>query len=64
MGNLKAIREARMAEASRYTIAAMAEVLGVSVPTYRDREEHPEKLTRGEADKLARHLGVAVDDLF
>ena len=64
MSNLKAIREGRMAEASRFTIAAMAEVLGVSVPTYRDREEHPEKLTRGEAEKLAKHLGVGVEDLF
>lgn len=64
MSKLRRLREARRDEASRYTIAAMAEALGVSVPTYRDREEHPEKLTRAEAERLAEHLGVSVEALF
>lgn len=64
MSNLRALREERRADAKRYTLEAMAEAAGVSVPTYLQLEEHPERLKLGQAERLARHLGVTVAELL
>ena len=64
MKGLRAIRKERASEAHRYTAKATAQAMGVSAPTYRKWEEHPERLSVGQARKLADYLGCSVDDLF
>ena len=50
-GNKTMLAKAR--KASGMTQAAAAAILGVSTPTYIDREEHPSKLTFGQFFELA-----------
>lgn len=38
--------------------------MGVSRVTYAKWEEHPERMSVGQARKLADYLGCSVDDLF
>ena len=69
MRGLEAIRkdrqEAAQAEAARYSVAACADALGVSVPTYCAIEADPgHKLTYDRARVLADHLGCEVTDIF
>lgn len=64
MRGLKAIRQQRASEARRYTVKATAKAMGVSEPTYRKWEVHPETMTIERAKKLADYLGCDVDDLF
>lgn len=61
---LREIREARMAEAKRYTIKAAAKAIGVSCPTYTKMERDPSRMTRAQAERAAALLGCDVDDLF
>jgi|GEM_PF-5051621 len=64
MKGLRAIRKERASEARRYTAKATAQAMGVSAPTYRKWEEHPESLTMEQARKLSDYLGCRIDDLF
>lgn len=64
MRGLRAIRQERASEARRYTAKATAQAMGVSAPTYRKWEAHPENLTMEQARKLADYLGCRVEDLF
>lgn len=64
MSKLKELREAKIKEAKRYTQAAMAKATGVSRPTYKLLEEHPERLTKQQAERLASHLGCETADIF
>lgn len=64
MNGLRAIRRQRASEARRYTAKATAAAMGVSAPTYRKWEEHPESLTMEQAARLADYLGCRIDDLF
>lgn len=69
MKGLEAIRkgkqEAAQAEAARYSAAACAEALGVSLPTYSAIEADPaHRLTFERARVLADHLGCDVTDIF
>lgn len=65
MSKLKDIRRAKQeAYRSRYSMGTIAQVLGVCRPTYRKIEEHPEKLTREQAEKLADYLDCDVEDIF
>ena len=61
---LREIREARMAEAKRYTVKAAARAVGVSCPTYTKMEKDPSRMTRAQAERAARLLGCDVDELF
>lgn len=69
MKGLMAVRkdkqQAAQAEAMRYSVAACAEAIGVSMPTYYAIEADPEhRLTPERARILADHLGVDVTDIF
>lgn len=64
MKGLRAIRKERASETRRYTAKATAQAMGVSAPTYRKWEEHPESLTMEQAKRLAVYLDCQVDDLF
>ena len=64
MPELKEVRTSKAAEAKRFTVKAMADVLGVSEPTYRKFEADPDRLTLAQAKTLAKHLGCRVEDLF
>lgn len=61
---LKEIREAKMAEAKKYTIKAAARAVGVSCPTYTKMEKDPSRMTRAQAERAAALLGCEVDELF
>ena len=61
---LREIREARAAEARKYTLKAAAEAIGVSCPTYRKIERDPSRMTRAQAERAAALLGCDVDELF
>lgn len=61
---LREIREAKMAEAKRYTIKAAAEAVGVSCPTYAKMERDPSRMTRAQAERAAELLGCDVEELF
>lgn len=50
--------------AHKYTATGAAEAMGVSVPTYRKWEEHPELLTRQQADRLADYFGCSTEAIF
>ena len=41
----------------------ISNVLGVSLPTYRDWEKKPEKITLGNARILARHFNIQVNEM-
>lgn len=68
MRGLRAMREARrdeaMAEANRYTVASVAQAVGVTPPTLRKWEEHPEEIRRKDAERLAEYFGCSTDDVF
>ncbi len=64
MPGLKEVRTSRAAEAKQFTVKAMADVLGVSEPTYRKLETDPDRLTFAQAKTLAKHLGCRIEDLF
>lgn len=64
MSGLKAIREQRMANSKRYTQAEAAQVIDVSVPTYRKLEENPENITLAQAKALAKYFGCQTGDIF
>lgn len=64
MTGLRSIRRAKAEEAHRYAAATVAKAMGVSRVTYAKWEEHPEKMSVGQARKLADYLGCSVDDLF
>ena len=61
---LKEIREAKMAEAKKYTIKAAARAVGVSCPTYTKMEKDPSRMTLAQAERAAELLGCEVDELF
>ena len=61
---LRDIRLAKLADANRYTVNAMANILGVSRPTYNKLERDPSRMTLLQAKTLADYLGCRVDDLF
>ena len=61
---LREIREARMAEAKRYTIKAAAKAVGVSCPTYAKMERDPSRMTRAQAERAAELLGCDVEEIF
>lgn len=64
MSKLKQLREKRLSESKRFTQEECAKVAGVSKPTYRKLEEHPEQVTVEQAEKLAAHLGCSPTDIF
>ena len=68
MSKLKEIREQRfsesISESKRFTQEECAKVAGVSRPTYRKLEEHPEQVTIKQAEKLAEHFGCSTGDIF
>lgn len=65
---IKALRTNRLSAARRtahkYTVTGAAAAMGVSEPTYRKWEEHPELLTRKQADRLAEYLGCSTEEVF
>lgn len=61
---LREIREAKMAEAKRYTIKAAARAVGVSCPTYAKMERDPSRMTMAQAERAAELLGCDVEELF
>lgn len=61
---LREIREAKLAEAKRYTIKAAARAVGVSCPTYSKMERDPSRMTRAQAERAAALLGCDVEELF
>ena len=61
---LKEIREAKMAEAKKYTIKEVAKAVGVSCPTYTKMEKDPSRMTRAQAERAAELLGCDVEDVF
>lgn len=61
---LREIREAKLAEAKRYTAKAAAEAVGVSRPTYAKMERDPSRMTRAQAERAAQLLGCDVEELF
>ena len=61
---LREIREARMADAKRYTAKAVAEAVGVSRPTYAKIEKDPSRMTRAQAERAAALLNCDVNELF
>lgn len=56
------LEEAR--KAARYSKAAVAGVLGISLPTYHKMERNPETITIEDAKKLAELFGVSVSEIF
>ena len=68
MKGLKNIRESClskcMAEADKYRTSTLAEMLGVSVPTYYKMEADPGSIKVADAQRLADYFGVPVEDLF
>lgn len=64
MSKLKQLREKRLSESKRFTQEGCAKAAGVSKPTYRKLEEHPEQATVEQAEKLAAHLGCSPTDIF
>lgn len=64
MSRLAELRKTKLAEASRYTQGALAEVAGVSRPTYRQLEKHPENMTQRQQEAVAAYFGMPVDDIF
>lgn len=64
MSNLRLIRERRLSESKRFSQEECAKVIGVSMPTYRKLEKHPENLTKAQSTALADHLGCAEEDIF
>ena len=64
MSKLKEIREQRLSESKRFTQEECAKVAGVSKPTYRKLEEHPEQVTIEQAERLAEHFGCSTGDIF
>lgn len=61
---LREIREARMAEAHKFSGREVARAIGVSYPTYQKIEKDPSRMTRAQAERAARLLGCDVDELF
>lgn len=65
---LKDIRQGQYDEAKermmRFSRSTLANVLGVSRPTYVDMEENPERITYEQASKLAAYLGCDIGDIF
>ena len=53
MTTLKSIREQKKGEAAKYTTDAVAQVIGVSAPTYRKLESNPSSITYAQAEKFS-----------
>ena len=49
---------------ARYTQQQVADLMGISRPTYRKLEENPELMTFNDAKQLAEIFGVSVQDIF
>lgn len=64
MQGLRAIREAKVSEASKYSQAAVAAAVGISKPTLRKYERDPGSMTLKTAERLAAYLGCSVTDIF
>lgn len=64
MQGLKAIREAKLQEAKRYTQEAVAKAVGVTPPTIAAYEKDPGRINRAMAEALAEYLGCNVEDIF
>ena len=64
MTTLEGIREQKKGEAAKYTIDAVAQVIGVSAPTYRKLESNPSSITYAQAEKLSSFFGCKVSDIF
>lgn len=64
MSKVKDIRVKRQLDAQRFSRGVCAKVCGVSTPTYRKLEEHPENFTKAQAVALAKHLGCSEEDIF
>ena len=64
MTGLRSIRRAKVEDAHKYAAATVAKAMGVSRVTYAKWEEHPEKMSVGQAKKLAKYLECSVDELF
>lgn len=64
MQGLKAIREAKLQEAKRYTQEAVARAIGVTPPTIAAYEKDPGRINRSTAEELAEYLGCTIDDIF
>lgn len=50
--------------AHKYTVTGAAAAMGVSEPTYRKWEEHPELLNKQQADRLAEYFGCSTEAVF
>lgn len=66
-----ALREIRQSQYDRaiekmqyFSRSTLANVLGVSRPTYVKLEENPEQITYEQAKKLAAYLGCDIGDIF
>lgn len=62
--SLREVRQARAAQARRYTVREASSYMGVSSPTYHKWEENPGKLTLEQAQRLAEYLDCSADDIF
>lgn len=58
------LKEMREKARARYTVKALADCIGVSVPTYYRLEEHPGQMTIEQMRKLADWYGCPMEDLF
>ena len=47
-----------------YSAEGLADVAGVSKPTYLKYEEHPEKFSLEQAKRLAEHFECSIEDIF
>lgn len=61
---LRDVRERRKGEAVKFTLQEMADLLGVSLNTYRSYEANPSRLTYEQAVALADRLGCDPKELF
>ena len=63
-GEIKAVEIRKARIMARYTQQQVADLMGVSRPTYRKLEENPELMTFSDAKQLADIFGMSVQDIF
>lgn len=56
-------RMTRLLRGYGFTGPTLAQILGCTAPTARDRILHPERLTLEELDKISRHGHIPLDEL-
>lgn len=61
---LRDIRLERREKVPKYTLEECGEVIGVSPAMYYQYERDPQKLSRENARKLAKHLKCKLSDIY